>query len=94
MSKCHDLNSHMHPASNKLEHFAPCSIEEIEKIRKVDLVVIIEENYPFRPKGLPDKLINNIIEGGYDTVCASIIEERSIWLDTQETISSIGNCRL
>ena len=66
------------------------SVEEIEKIRKVDLVVIIEENYPFRPKGLPNKLINNIIEGGYDTVCASIIEERSIWLDTQETISSIG----
>ena len=67
------------------------SLEEIEKIRKVDLVVIIEENYPFRPKGLPNKLINNIIEGGYDTVCASIIEERSIWLDTQETISSIGD---
>ena len=67
------------------------SVEEIEKIRKVDLVVIIEENYPFRPIGLPSKLINNIIEGGYDTVCASIIEERSIWLDTQETISSIGD---
>lgn len=67
------------------------SVEEIEKIRKVDLVVIVEENYPFRPKGLPSKLINNIIEGGYDTVCASIIEERSIWLDTQETISSIGD---
>ena len=67
------------------------SVEEIEKIRKVDLVVIVEENYPFRPKGLPNKLINNIIEGGYDTVCASIIEERSIWLDTQETISSIGD---
>ncbi len=67
------------------------SLEEIEKIRKVDLVVIIEENYPFRPKGLPNKLINNIIEGGYDTVCASVIEERSIWLDTQDAISSIGD---
>ena len=67
------------------------SVEEIEKTRKVDLVVIVEENYPFRPKELPNKLINNIIEGGYDTVCASIIEERSIWLDTQETINSIGD---
>ena len=67
------------------------SLEEIEKIKKVDLVVIVEENYPFRPEELPNKLINNIIEGGYDTVCASIIEERSIWLDTQETISSIGD---
>ena len=27
------------------------TIEEIEKIRKVDLVVIVEENYPFRPEG-------------------------------------------
>ena len=70
------------------------SVEEIEKIRKVDLVVIVEENYPYRPKGLLSKLINNIIEGGYDTVCASIIEERSIWLDTQETISSIGDNRM
>ena len=40
------------------------TLEEIEKIRKVDLVVIIEENYPFRPEGLLTKLINNIIEGG------------------------------
>ena len=70
------------------------SLEEIEKIRKVDLVVIVEENYPFRPEELPNKLINNIIEGGYDTVCASIIEERSIWLDTQQTIRSIGDSRM
>jgi rhamnosyltransferase len=67
------------------------TIEEIEKIRKVDLVVIIEENYPFRPAGLLTKLINNIIEGGYDTVCASIIEQRSIWLDTQQHIHAIGD---
>ncbi len=67
------------------------SLDEIEKIRKVDLVVIIEENYPFRPDGLVDNLINSIIEGGYDTVCASIIEERSIWLDENESITAIGD---
>ena len=67
------------------------SIDEIEKIRKVDLVVIVEENYPFRPKNLINKLIYNIIEGGYDTVCASIVEERSIWLDRRSTISPIGD---
>jgi len=67
------------------------SIDEIEKIRKVDLVVIVEENYPFRPKNLINKLIYNIIEGGYDTVCASIVEERSIWLDRSSTISPIGD---
>ena len=67
------------------------SLDEIEKIRKVDLVVIIEENYPFRPNGLVDNLINSIIEGGYDTVCASIIEERSIWLDENEKITAIGD---
>jgi hypothetical protein len=67
------------------------TVEEIEKIRKVDLVVIIEENYPFRPVGLLTKLINNIIEGGYDTVCASIIEQRSIWLDAQQGIHAVGD---
>ena len=70
------------------------TIKEIEKVRKVDLVVIVEENYPFRPEGLPTKLINNIIEGGYDTVCASIIEERSIWLDTKDSIQAIGDSKM
>ncbi len=70
------------------------TVEEIEKIRKIDLVVIVEENYPFRPKGLLTKLINNIIEGGYDTVCASIIEQRSIWLDTRESIRAIGDNKM
>ena len=70
------------------------TIEEIEKIRKVDLVVIVEENYPFRPEGLPTKLIKNIIEGGFDTVCASIIEQRSIWLDTRDSIHAIGNRKM
>ena len=67
------------------------TVEEIEKVRKIDLVVIVEENYPFRPKELLTKLINNIIEGGYDTVCASIIEQRSIWLDAQQGIHAIGD---
>ena len=70
------------------------TVEEIEKIRKVDLVVIVEENYPFRPKGLIRKLINSIVEGGYDTVCASIIEQRSIWLDTKDHIEAIGDSKM
>ena len=53
--------------------------------------MIVEENYPFRPKNLIESLIFNIIEGGYDTVCASIIEERSIWLDRSNNISPIGD---
>ena len=70
------------------------TIEEIEKFRNVDLVVIAEENYPFRPTGLLNKLINNIIDGGYDTVCASVIEQRSIWLDTNDQISAIGDKKM
>ena len=70
------------------------TVEKIEKVRKVDLVVIVEENYPFRPEGLLVKLINNIIEGGYDTVCASIIEQRSIWLDTKNMIRAIGDSKM
>ena len=70
------------------------TIEEVEKFRNVDLVVIAEENYPFRPKGLLTRLINNIIDGGYDTVCASVIEERSIWLDTKGQINAIGDNKM
>ena len=70
------------------------TIEEIEKFRNVDLVVIAEENYPFRPTGLLTKLINNIIDGGYDTVCASVIEQRSIWLDTKDQINAIGDTKM
>ena len=83
--------SHLSSPSVGLPEVLKFSLDEIEKIRKVDLVVIIEENYPFRPDGLVDNLINSIIEGGYDTVCASIIEERSIWLDENERITAIGD---
>ncbi len=70
------------------------TIEKIEEVRKVDLVVIVEENYPFRPVGLLSKIINGIIEGGYDTVCASIIEQRSIWLDSKDKIQAIGDRKM
>ena len=70
------------------------TIDRIEEVKKVDLVVIVEENYPFRPAGLISKLINNLIEGGYDTVCASIIEQRSIWLDTKDKIQAIGDGKM
>ena len=70
------------------------TVEEIENLRNVDLVVIAEENYPFRPTGLLGKLIYNIIEGGFDTVCASVIEERSIWLDTKGQINAIGDNKM
>ena len=70
------------------------TVEEIENLRNVDLVVIAEENYPFRPTGLLNKLIYNIIEGGFDTVCASVIEERSIWLDTKGQINAIGDNKM
>ncbi len=70
------------------------TIEKIEKFRSVDLVVIVEENYPFRPTELLTKLINDIVEGGYDTVCASVIEQRSIWLDTKDQINPIGDNKM
>ena len=70
------------------------TIKKIEQLRNVDLAVIVEENYPFRPRGLLSKLIYNIIEGGYETVCASVIEQRSIWLDTKDKISAVGDNKM
>ena len=86
--------SELSAESVSLPNVLEYTIEKIEKIRNVDLVVIVEENYPFRPKGLIARLINSIIEGGYDTVCASIVEQRSIWLDSKDKIQAIGDSKM
>ena len=58
------------------------NIEKFVKHKEMEVVVILT------------KLINNIIDGGYDTVCASVIEQRSIWLDTRDKINAIGDNKM
>lgn len=62
-------------------------LEHIEAEEGVpDLVVMLEESYPFRNSGTLDAMISQLVEQGLDTVIAARRETRGIWLKTdQET---------
>jgi len=47
-----------------------------------DLVVLLEETYPFRPPNLIDNMIRHMVRNDLDAVIAAKPESRGIWLDT------------
>ena len=58
------------------------SLQKIEKILGVpDLVVGLEETYPFRSPELIDNILRRVVSDGLDTVIAVKSERRGIWLD-------------
>ncbi len=44
-----------------------------------DLVLYLEETFPFRTAGLIDRIIDHTLEGGFDTVLAGRRESGSLW---------------
>ena len=56
------------------------SLTELEK-KKIfpDLIVHLEETYPFRDKGLIDNAIKVLLKNGYDTVIAAKEEKGWLW---------------
>lgn len=57
------------------------SVDYLEKKDKYfDCIVCLLENYPFRPKGLIDKMIKSLIENGFETIIAGKPEKRTVWL--------------
>jgi hypothetical protein len=56
-----------------------------------DLVVTMEVTHPFRPSGLLDGLIEEIITGGHDTVVATSPECRPCWTDAGGTLNRVGD---
>jgi N-acylneuraminate cytidylyltransferase len=48
-----------------------------------DLVVILEETFPFRRKGLVDEMIDHILFNGLDTLVAAKSESGSLWQETE-----------
>ena len=48
-----------------------------------DLVMILEETYPFRTPAMLDAMIGQLVAGGLDTVIAARKETRGIWLKTE-----------
>lgn len=49
-----------------------------------DLIVTLEETFPFREAGLIDEIIIHTLNGGYDTVIAAKRESGSLWQESSE----------
>jgi rhamnosyltransferase len=63
------------------------SLKKIEERYPIpDIVVVAQENYPFRNKSMVSEMISKLIAGGLDTVVASAEETKRIWItsDSQE----------
>lgn len=59
------------------------AVEQIESVDGVpDLVVVLEETYPFRTPAMLDDMIERLVAEGLDTVIAAKKETRGIWLET------------
>lgn len=57
-------------------------LEQIEDAGPVpDLVVVLEETYPFRPASMLDAMIRRVVAEGLDTMIAARRERRGIWLE-------------
>jgi glycosyltransferase involved in cell wall biosynthesis len=58
--------------------------------RHYDVIVLLEEVYPFRPKRMIDEMISKLILEGYDTVVAGAPETRGIWIDDSNKVELLG----
>jgi GT2 family glycosyltransferase len=59
-----------------------------------DVVVLLEEIYPFRPDNMIDNMIEKLVSEGHDTVVAGMLELRGIWterLNNIELLESEGS---
>jgi CMP-N-acetylneuraminic acid synthetase len=56
-----------------------------------NLVVPLEITYPFRPKGLLDELIQQLLEEGTDTIIAGYPEYRPCWIKREREFSRVDD---
>ena len=68
-------------------------LEHIEADSGVrDLVVILEETHPFRPPGMIDGMIVELLSEGLDTLVAAKEEKRRLWIsDSDGTLEDVGD---
>lgn len=59
-----------------------------------DIVIPIELIYPFRPKGMFDKLIQKLLYGGFDTVVPGYKEYRACWKKNNGSYIRLDNHEL
>ena len=63
-----------------IAHVLRYSLEQIEARGVIpDLVVSMEVTFPFRPEGLVDQMLEQMVSQGLDTVVAARRENRAIW---------------
>ena len=68
-----------------LEDVQKYSLEEIEKIGIYpDLIVHMEETYPFRPDKLIDDMIITLLHNGYDSIVAAKRESGWLWHEDEK----------
>jgi len=67
------------------------SLSQIEKeYGPPDLVVLLEETYPFRTPQLLDQMIRHLVQDGLDTLIAAKPENRGIWLNREGHIELLA----
>jgi len=68
------------------------ALEQIEAADGVpDLVVTLEETYPFRSPGMLDEMIARLVAEGLDTVVAARKETRGIWMDQEGEVALLAD---
>ena len=73
-----------------MEKVLQYSLNQIETLKIYpDLVVYLEITFPFRPEGLIDSMIEQLVKGGFDSVIAAKKENKSIWREGDGRIEKI-----
>lgn len=76
---------HLSDPHINLEIVQKYSLNKIEKKGVLpDLVVHLEETFPFRPHKMIDEMIIRLLQDGYDTVIAAHRETGSMWYERSE----------
>jgi CMP-N-acetylneuraminic acid synthetase len=67
------------------------TVDWLEQQKKhYDVIVLLEEVYPFRSDGMIDNLISKLVFEGYDTVVAGALEVRGIWVESSDQVELLG----
>ncbi|TVQ65389.1 MAG: hypothetical protein EA360_09660 [Balneolaceae bacterium] len=71
------------------------TLSELEESGEVpDILVPVEITYPFRPKGIFDRVIEMLLESDYNTVIAGFAEYRVCWREENHTFQSVTDLSL
>ena len=55
-----------------------------------DIIIHMEETYPFRSPSIIDKMIERLIVEGLDTIIAGRVEKRNIWVEKSDVTTLLS----